>query len=238
MYVPAGGVPRRVDEATVGRRQAKLACRRKPDHRLRFQPQNQGRLADQSGTLPPLHNTAARFPGKPGNQPPAVTMTHPRDARDSSCGVTRDSGPTPFATPLLPDSQLDVPVSRPNGKPVGVCDVRIHMVALSLVFFATSFGGGTVDDFAQSLADSMDKNAVVVTSKPTTLAKFSYDSSSADNLATTVRKATGLVMAPGAEPYFSDKEYVGEHFQVLGPGFSAQLPPKANFRRMRLRAAK
>lgn len=111
--------------------------------------------------------------------------------------------------------------SHADWKPGAVCNVRIDMVALPLIFLATTFGPGTVDDFAKSLAEATDKNAIVVTAKALQLPKFTYDATGADALASSVRKSTSLFMAPGADPYFSDKAYVQQHFQALGPASEA-----------------
>lgn len=98
------------------------------------------------------------------------------------------------------------------------------MIALSLLVFATTFAGGTVDEFANSLSGATEQNAIVVTGHPMTVPKFSYDASSPDALAASVKKGSTLVMAPGADVLFSDRCYVGTEFQVLGPNLPG--PPK------------
>lgn len=100
------------------------------------------------------------------------------------------------------------------------------MVFLTALFLgaATSFGPGTVDDFAQSLADTTEKDAIVVTSKSAQLPKFTYDASTADALSTSVRKGASLTMAPGADPLFSDHTYVSAHFQPIAPNLPG--PPQ------------
>ena len=92
---------------------------------------------------------------------------------------------------------------------------------------ATTFGPGTVDDFAQSLADATGNNAIIVTSKATHLKSFTYDASSPGVLASSVRAGAALTMAPGDKPAFSDAAYVGEHFQALAPNLPA-APTTAN----------
>ncbi|MHB8636626.1 MAG: hypothetical protein ACYC96_09155 [Fimbriimonadaceae bacterium] len=82
---------------------------------------------------------------------------------------------------------------------------------------ATSFGPGTVDDFAQSVAKDMGKNAVIVVARTAKLPKFTYDSSTADALAASVREGAHLTMAPGSDPIFSDYVYGSEHFRPLAP---------------------
>ena len=103
------------------------------------------------------------------------------------------------------------------------------MVLLSALILgaATSFGPGTVDDFAQSLADATQKDAIVAISRGVQLPKFSYDASSADAMSMSVRKGASLTMAPGSDPIFSDHTYVSEHFQPIAPNLPGP-PSMAN----------
>jgi hypothetical protein len=98
------------------------------------------------------------------------------------------------------------------------------MIALCSLLFASvsTFGGGTMDDLAKSLADETGKNSIIVTGFSTPkMEAFKYDNSTPDTLATSIYAGAKVRMAPGGLPYFSDRYYNGDHFREIAP----KLPP-------------